>query len=98
MWLKIKATMSKGSRRNDEEHCNVLEYQVLNVGKRLLMKSFVHVGEQNDFEFDSLWNWKPVQVKKDKGNMVILAGMCNKSSSSILYWIKLFNDIFRNTV
>ena len=36
-------------------------YQVLNIDRRLLVKSFV--GEQNYFEFNSLRNWKPVQVE-----------------------------------
>ena len=36
-------------------------YKVLNVDRRLLVKTFV--GEQNYFEFNSLGNWKPVQVE-----------------------------------
>ena len=47
------------------------------------MKSFV--GKQNYFEFDSLENWKPVQVE----DMVILARayMYDQTSRSILYCI-----------
>ena len=35
-------------------------HKVLNIDRRLLVKSFV--GEQNYFEFNSLGNWKLVQV------------------------------------
>ena len=58
-------------------------YKVLNVGRRLLVKS--SVGKQNYFEFNSLGNWKPVQVELNRGDAVKFARASNKSSRGILH-------------
>ena len=58
-------------------------YQVLNVDMILLVRSFV--GEQNYLEFNSLGNWKPVQVELNRGDAVKFARASNKSSRGILH-------------
>ena len=47
------------------------------------MKSFID--KQNYFEFNSLRNWKPVQVEQNRGDAVEFARACNKSSRCILH-------------
>ena len=47
------------------------------------MKSFI--GKKNYLEFNSLRNWKPVQVEQNRGDGVEFARACNKSSRCILH-------------
>lgn len=47
--------------------------QVSEVGRGLVMKGFMC--EEEDFELNSLWDRKPMEVLEDRGNMVTGAGV-----------------------
>ena len=56
------------------------------------MLTFVDHGHQ--FEYDSLTNWKPMQISKNRSDMIVFPCVCDKSGSRILDMLQLVQQAF----
>lgn len=66
------------------------EGEVREVGGGQVMQSFV--GDEEEFEFNWLRNGEPVEVLKDRGDMVSGAGAGEKSGGRVLDVLQFLED------
>ena len=56
--------------------------QVSEVGRGLVMEGFVC--EEEDFKLNTLWDWEPVEVLKNRSNVITGGGVGKQMCSGVL--------------
>lgn len=60
--------------------------EVRQVGGGQVVEGFI--GDDEEFEMDTLGDWEPVEVMKDRGDVVTGAGVSEETSSRVLDVLK----------